>query len=204
MPWSVAAAAIVAGGAVYSSNKASKSAKEAAEASVEGQDEALQYQQSVEELPLAYRDASMGALGGEYGLTMDENGNVISDGSNINDRVMNSQMYTGALEQGENAIGRNASAIGRLRGGSTASELGFNAQSAYQNAYQNQLQGLGSFANQNLNTNSIAGTMAGIGNTQAAGITAGSQIQQQGYTNAANAIGAGLNAYGTNNQKPVV
>ena len=202
MPWAVAAAAVVAGGAIYSSNKSSKSIKEASEKAADSQTTALGYQQATEELPLAYRDAAMPQLGAEYGMTMDQDGNIISDGSTVGERAMSSPFYAGMLQAGESAIGRNASATGRLRGGAVPTELGANAQNAYMNAYNQQLQGLSSFANTPLNTNAIANTMAGIGGTIAQGDIAAAQAQQQGTQNAFNAIGSGLTAYGNRQTTP--
>lgn len=200
--WAVGAAAVSVVGNAYSSNKASKAAKEAAATQAEGQANALGYQQQVEELPLAYRDAAMGQMGGEYGLTFDNNGNIVSDGSTIGQRAMSSPFYQGALQQGESAIARNASATGRLRGGATPAALGGNAQNAFMAAYQQQLQGLNAFARTPLNTNAIAGSMSGIGVTNAQGQIASAQAQQQGIQNSANAIGAGLAAYGNRPQTP--
>ncbi len=181
---------------IWSAGKAAESAEDAARISAEASGDALAYQQEVEALPLAYRNAAMQGLGGEYGFTQDANGSVVSDGSTIEQRALSSPYYTGMLEQGEAAIGRNASATGRLRGGSTAADLGSNAQNAYMNAYNQQLEGLNAFTGTNLNTNAIANTMANIGGIQAQGITASSQATQQGYQNAIDGFTNGLNMFG--------
>ena len=188
-------AVLGAGASLYTAKRARESSERAVDQSVAGQEQSLQYQQEVEALPLAFRDAGMNSLGGEYGLTMDNNGNVISDGSTIQDRAMNSPFYTGALEAGEDAIGRYASANGRLRGGATPARLGRNAQNAFMQSYNNQLQGLSSFARSPLNTAGIANTMSGIGNTYAQGSIAQGQINQGMYGDLANAAGSGLRAF---------
>lgn len=197
MSW--VAVAVTAGGvagSIYSSNRAADASKDASRVAAESQDQALAYQQSVEELPLAFRDAGMGALGAQYGLDIDRRGNVTSDGSSIQERAMSSPLYTGALEAGESAIGRSASATGRLRGGATPAMLGQNAQNAYMTSYLDQLQGLGSFARTPLNTNAIAASMGGIGNTLAQGDIAAARAQQQGIQGATQALGSGLGLYG--------
>lgn len=204
MAWVAVGTAVVgAASSAYSSNKSAKATKDAAKKQTDAQGNALEYQQYTERLPLEYRDAGMKALGGEYGFTFDNEGNVISDGSTIGDRAKRSPFYTAMRSEGEDTIMRNASATGRLRGGATPSMLADNSQNAYLQAYNQQLQGLSSFAKTPLNTNAIAASMAGIGSTEAAGITAGAQAKQQGIQNAAGAIGSGLSMYGSYKQNQV-
>ena len=170
---------------------ADASEKAAAEAA-EGEQNALAYMQEREALPMAFRDAAYSAMAPQYGLTYDELGNVVSDGSTIEDRTLASPYYNTMLSQGESAIGRNASATGRLRGGATATDLGANAQNAYMGAYQQQLQGLNSFMYGPNNTQNIANSMSNIGNINAMGTTASAEARQAG---AGNIAGLALTAF---------
>lgn len=197
----VTAAVAVGAGTAYmskrSADKAARASQKGVDASVASQNRALDYQMEMEALPAAYRDAAMQGLGTEYGLTLDQNGNVIGDGTTITDRVLENPLYQNALTQGNQNVGRMASATGGLRSGASNNAFYRNAQDAFQNAYLQQLQGLSGFARTPLNTNGIAGTMTNIGNTQAQGAIAQGQIaqnEQQGYINA---LGMGLNAYNT-------
>jgi len=171
--------------------EASDAAKEASEAAADSEAAKLEYLKEREALPMAFRDAAMVGLGQEYGLTFDESGNMISDGTSLNDRALSSPFYQQQLQEGENAIGRSSSATGRLRGGATPTMLGANAQSAYTNAYNQQLQGLNSFAYGPSNTNKIADTMGNVGSILAQGQVAQAQAQQQGLGTAA---GLGMSA----------
>lgn len=178
-----------------SSDKASDSAERGTQLAVDSQNRALDYQMEQDRLPSQFRDAAMQSMGGEYGLTMDQDGNVISDGSTIHDRTMASPFYTGAIQAGNENAGRMASATGRVRGGALPMQLGQNASNAYQNAYNQQLQGLSGFARTPLNTNAIASGMQGIGNTQMMGNMAQGQIAQDRAMGITGSIGQGLNMY---------
>lgn len=177
-------------------SEAADATRDATKATTEWQNRALDYQMEQEKLPSQFRDAALTGLGYEYGLTLDEQGNIISDGSTIDQRVMDSPFYTQALEVGNENIAKTASATGGLRSGNSLDAFNRNAQNSYQNAYLQQLQGLGGLAGMPLNTNAIANTMIGIGQTQGEGHIAQGQIQQDKYQGYADTIGAGLSAYG--------
>ena len=196
--------AVVAGlgtaGTAYLSKEAADAtadaSRDATKATTEWQNRALDYQMEQEKLPSQFRDAALTGLGFEYGLTLDEQGNIISDGSTIDQRVMDSPFYTQALEVGNENIAKTASATGGLRSGSTLDAFYRNAQDSYQNAYLQQLQGLGGLAGMPLNTEAIANTMKEIGTTEGQGHIAQGQIKQDKYQGYADAIGIGLSAYG--------
>lgn len=175
-----------------SASGASDSAEEAAQVQAQSQREALDYLKQTEQLPQALRESALRGLGSEYGMNVDANGNVTSDGSSIMDRAQASPFYQTAVKQGEQSVLRNASATGGLRSGSTSENLAQVNQNALLSSYANQLSGLQGMAQLPSNANNIAGTMSGIGQTLGQGIVGGAQsaaAQQQANVN--NAMGAG-------------
>jgi hypothetical protein len=175
---------------------ASDVAKEASETAAEGEMAKLEYLKEREALPTAFRDAAMRGLGSEYGMTFDNEGNIIPGASTIEERALASPMYTGQLEAGEQAIGRAGSATGRLRGGATPTALGENAQNAYLNAYNQQLQGLNQFAyGGGNNANAIGQSISNVGGLLSQGQVASAQAQQQGMGNLAGLGSAALLAF---------
>lgn len=168
------------------------SAAEAAAIQANSQREALTYLQKTEQLPQILRESALRGLGNEYGMMSDANGNIVSDGSTIEQRAMASPMYQQAVKQGEQSVLRNASATGGLRSGTTSENLANVNQNAFLSSYANQLSGLQGMAQLPSNANNIAGTMSGIGQTLGQGIIGGAQsaaAQQQANVN--NAMGAG-------------
>lgn len=194
MTWGfVAVAAVNVVSGELAGRRASKDARRAADAQREGQQEALDYQIETERLPLAVRDASLTGLAGEYGITFDEEGNAISDGITPLQRAQESPLYSELVRSGEDAVGRAASATGRIRGGSTPAALADVNSRSLLSAYNQQLQGLQGLSGTQLNTNAIAGGFAGIGATNAQGFLAQGNINQQRIQNVGNAIGSGAN-----------
>lgn len=191
-------AAVAAGGA-YLSNKGSKAAGEAAgdaaDAAYAAEMAKLDYLKESEKIPRQYREGGLTALGENYGLVFDEDGNPIDQGS-IMDRAMASPFYRTAVEKGEQSILRNAAATGGLRSGNVQDAL-YDANTAALNlAYQDQLGGLNSLAfNIPSNTNAIGNAIAAPGMTQALGIQAQGQAQQAGYQGLANSLGSGFENY---------
>lgn len=155
-------------------------AEDAANIQAQAQREALAYLREREKLPQAFREGALTNLGSEYGLTLDQNGKIIPDGSSILQRAEASPFYSTAVRRGEEAVLRNASATGGLRSGNTNEALAEVNTNALLNAYNQQLSGLQGFANLPSNANNIASSMAGIGQTLAQG-----QIADANYQNAA-------------------
>lgn len=154
-------------------------AEDAANIQADAQREALAYLKQREKLPQAFREGALKDLGAEYGLTLDEKGNIISDGRSVLDRAEASPFYSTAVRRGEDAVLRNASATGGLRSGNTNEALAEVNTNALLNAYNQQLSGLQGFASLPSNANNIAASMAGIGQTMAQG-----QIAEANYQNA--------------------
>ena len=137
----------------------------AAQLTAGAQEESLAYLKEREALPQAYREAALKGLGGEYGFTLDQEGNVISDGRSIDQRVMSDPRYLNARDRGSEAIMREASMTGGMRSGNTQDAL-YRADAAlYDQAYGNQIQGMQGFANLPSNANQIASGISGIGRT---------------------------------------
>jgi hypothetical protein len=179
---------------------AAKEAQKAAGVAAKGQQNALAYQQQVEKLPLELRDKILPGLAGMYGVKGYENQAMdltgISEKSPIY-QAMLAQINQGLTEQ-QNATGAQASAGGFLRSGVMADALakqqaqaGVSRANALSSVYQNYLGGVTGLAGMPLNTQGIANTMAGIGQTQAQGITGAEQIRQAGYQNTQNTIMGG-------------
>lgn len=177
------------------------SAEDAARVQAGSQREALAYLQQTERLPQAYREGALNRLGSDYGFTLDASGRPVSDGTSISERAMESPFYTNAVQVGEEAVLRNASATGGLRSGNTNEALAQANQNAFLASYQNQLSGLQGMANLPSNANNIASNMSGIGQTQAAGIIGAANSaaaqQQTNMNNAGTAASIGLQAWET-------
>lgn len=189
-------AAIGALGSNIAGNKAANAAEDAAATQAAAQREALEYQKQVEKPVLDIRNQALPQLAGFYGIGEDTQQDIIN-------RVQSSPFYQANLEQMEEAIFRNQSATGGLRTGDTQSALATESSNLLQGLTNQQLQGMSAFAFPNLNTNAIAGRMAGIGQTQAQGMTAAAGAKQQGLGQALNAITQGITAYANQPQQPV-
>jgi hypothetical protein len=100
---------------------------------------------------------------------------------------------------GEEAILRGASATGGLRSGNVQENLARYStdlrNQALLTSYQDQLQGLRGLAGIPGQTENIAGVMGNIGQTQAAGIVAQGQIQQQQLQGISDIVGTGVGQY---------
>lgn len=175
--------------------------EDAARVQTESQKDALRYLQQTEKLPQAYREGSLQRLGEDYGFTLDASGTPVSDGSTISERAMASPFYTNAVQVGEEAVLRNASATGGLRSGNANEALAQANQNAFLASYQNQLSGLQGMAQLPSNANNIASNMSGIGQTQAAGIIGAANSaaaqQQANMNNLGTAASIGLSAWDT-------
>lgn len=182
-------------GDLFGGGDAGDSAIEASGIQAEYQQKALDYLKQQEAMPTAYREGALPALGGEYGLTMDQEGNIVSDGSTVSERALASPMYTTGRDVGERAIMRNAGMTGGLRSGNVSDALARANQDLYARSYQNQVQGLQGLAGMPSNANNIAQLTQGIGQTYAQGITGGAQSQQAGMGLGINSILQGVGMF---------
>lgn len=210
MSWGYVAVAYI-GLQAYGQYAASKSAKSAAEASERGagttaealmygadveakaQKEALEYLKEREALPRQFSEDALTKLGGLYGL---EGGK--GDQQKLIDEAISSPLYQsimGGLEAGEEAILRSASTTGGLRSGNVQEALyDYNTQlsnKALLESYNQQLQGLTGMAGLPTYAPQIAQGMAGIGATQAGGISRAGEVRGQGQIAAGQAQQAG-------------
>lgn len=195
MTAAITAAVVGVGGAIFAAKEGAEGAEEAAGISAAAQGESLAYLKEVEKLPRALREEALKGLGAQAGYTFDEQGNIISDQTTLEERALASPFYTGAVKAGEEGALRYGSATGGLRSGNTIDALADVNQNAYRQSYQNQqnimagLAGLPSYASD------IANVQTGIGETQAQGIMGASQAWQQGYQNIGDAISTGVSQY---------
>ena len=165
-----------------SAEDAARAATDAASIAAGSQREALDYLKEREAIPQQFREGALTQLGGLFGLEGGEGSQQM-----LIDQAMNSPLYNqlmGNQQFGEDAILRNASATGGLRSGNVQANLAdYNtrlANDALLNSYNQQLSGIQGLANLPSNANQIAGSIAGIGQTQAQGMTAGANAIQQG------------------------
>lgn len=202
MPWAIAGAAIAAGGAIYSANKQSSAAKDAANASNQASQNSINEQQrefNINQQNLApwlnTGKSALNVLAGMYGLNSGSPSTgatqTLFDGTKatpINGGIAGSQPdysaffqspdYQFALQQGQGALDRDAAARGTLySGGHTADAINFGQGLASQQ--------FGNFYNR------MAG-LAGVGQTTA------TNLGQQGMQMASN-IG-NLNMMNAGNQ----
>ena len=162
------------------SKAAAKGALKGSETAAAAQQASLDYLRQQEAVPSAFREAALGQLGAEYGLTMDQEGNIIQGGGSMIDRAQQSPLYQAILGAGDQAALRTAQATGGLRSGSAISSVAQNQQNALLQAYNQQLQGVQGLANLPSYAPQIAQQTAGIGQTLGMGQTAAGQATAQG------------------------
>lgn len=181
--------------------EAADAAIQSANIQAQAQREALGYLKETEKIPQQFREGALQQLGGLYGLEGGE-----GDQREFIRSARRSPLYRaiiGGQEAGEEAILRKASATGGLRSGNVQEALyDYNVQlqnKALLESYNQRLGGLQGLARLPSNVNAIAGQIAGIGQTQAQGITAAAQAEQtgsqQGMGNLLGIAKLGLSAY---------
>ena len=210
MPWGVAAAAVAAGGAIYSSNKAADASEKASQVQGGAEEQALAYLKQTEALPQHLRGQAMSQLGGLYGFQtpmfddygqpmMDEAGNPMYEESGDSlAQLKQTPMYQSVMAgvpASEEAILRHAGTTGGLRSGGVQQNLATNIQGLEQQALQQSMSGLQGFANLPSNANQIAQQQGQIGQTYGQGIMGSAQAQQAGYNNAMNSLMGGAQMY---------
>lgn len=157
MPWGYAAAALV--GAV-GSNYASNKTEDAARMQLEQEQASLDYQKEIQALPLQYRDEALESLGGFYGLGEGGQQDII-------DKAKASPFYAAELEQGRQGVGAGLSATGTLRGGYGPSTFRAQDMDVLNQAVDQQLQGLSSFAGTPIDTSGISQSYSNMGDISA-------------------------------------
>lgn len=159
---------------------AADAAREAAGTQAAGQQAGLDYLKETEAVPQALRQAGLQQLGGIAGLPGFEQ---YGSQQQLIDQAQTSPFFQSQLETGREATARLASGQGGFRGGSTASDIVGYEQNLLNQAYQQQLGGIQGLAGLPSAAPQIAQQYGQIGQTQAQGITAGAQAQQQAYGN---------------------
>jgi len=179
----VGSAVIGAGASIYAGNKASSAAKSAAKTQAASQTEALNYLKEVEALPRELREGALKKLGGLYGLEGGEGNQAdlikMAEESPLYKSLMGSKMA------GEESILRNQTMTGGLRSGNTQDALyRYNTEydaSALLESFNEQKAGLAGLSGLPSYATEIAGITTGVGQTQAAGITAAATADQAKY-----------------------
>lgn len=158
---------------------AQEAATNAANTAANAQTGALDYLKEREALPQSLRDQALTRLSGFYGISPDgtPTGQPAGFDSILQDPYIQSQIAS-RQGQSEEAILRTAGATGGLRSGNVIDALQKNAPNVQQQVINEYLQGLGGFAGLNNNDQNIAELMSRIGMTQAQGMTAGAQAEQ--------------------------
>jgi hypothetical protein len=158
----------------------------AANIAAASQREQLEYLKEINRLPQQYKEEALTKLAG---LQTGEGQQAMIE------QAEQSPYYKaimGGRQAGEDAILRNAAATGRLRSGNTqAAFYDYNTQlknKALAESYGQQVSGLQGLAGIGTNESDIGQIMSDIGMTQAQGITAGAQAQQQGAQNIMNTL----------------
>ena len=157
-------------GDITGANKAADASREASELSAGFQREALDYLKTSQAPLLEAQQFGLSGLMDYFG------GNQ----QGLIDQVQASPFYSSMVNQGEQALLRNAAATGGLRSGITQNALAQNSQNVLQGLVGQQLGGLQTLAGFQPNTAGVAQATGNIGNTLAQGITAGAQAQQAG------------------------
>lgn len=181
--------------------KAYEAGIQGAQISADAQREALDYLKQTEELPLELRDRFLPQLADIF--TGGEGQQEFIDSARASPLY---EAILGGREAGEQAILRNASATGGLRSGNVSGALtDYGSQlenRALLESYNQQLQGISGLANMPLNTNAIADTTAGIGQTLGQGLVGATQAQLQGdqanrqnVVNLLGGVASGLGGY---------
>ncbi len=159
--------------------KAAAATTEAAGVAAAAQGDALDYLKEREEIPQQFREEALLGLGGLYGL---EGGT--GSQQDLIDQARQSPLYSailGGRQAGEDAILRHRSMTGGLRGGGVQGDLTDYAMQlenrALLESYNQQVSGLAGLAGLPSNANQIAGMTAGIGQTEAYGITGAAQAR---------------------------
>lgn len=164
--------------------------KTAGDAAIEGaniaagyQEEALDYLKETQAPLLEAQQFGLGGLMDFYGGN--QQGTI--------DQVMASPFYNSMIEQGEEAVLRNAAATGGLRGGAVQPALAQNSQNVLQGLTQQHLSGLSQLSGYQPNTSAVAQQTSNIGQTYSQGTIAEANARQAGV---GNVVDLGLKAGG--------
>ena len=162
---------------------AANAATDAAQISANAQLQGLNYLKQQEALPTQFRNEALPMMAAAYGLPSDISGEQFMQSA------QNSPIYQaimGQRPQLEEAILRNQSATGALRGGATDQLLANNERMLQGQALGGVMQGIQGLAQTPTNATQIANMTGNIGNTYAQGITAAEQARQQASQNGMN------------------
>lgn len=163
----------------------SKDIQKGVDAQLKMQQEQLDYLKGVQQPVLDIRNKALPSLYGFYDPSNTQGQQQFVDSA------MQSPFYNQMIQQGEEAVLRNAAATGGLRSGTTSQNLARNSQNVLQGLVNQQLQGLGSFAQTPIDTSQVSNVLGQMGQTQAQGYQAQAQANQGALGNILG-LGTGL------------
>lgn len=188
----LAAAAVTAGGAIYSANKNAKAAKSAANsqdaAALAGIEEQSRQFDELKALLAPYVGAGTEALGAQKNLI--GLGGAGAQQAAI-DALQKSPEFTSILRSGENSILQNASATGGLRGGNVQAALAQFRPAVLADLINNQYARLGGITSIGQNAAAMQGNAGMATGSGIAGL-----LQQQGAARAGASLASGSAASG--------
>ncbi len=161
-------------GDITGANDAADASREASAQNLAFQQQGLDYLKEVQQPVLDIRNQALPALYGFYDPTNP------SGQADFVQGVQQSPFYESMIQQGEEAVLRNQAATGGLRSGTTQQNLARNSQGVLQGLVNQQLQGLGSFAQTPINAGQIANQYGQMGQAAAQGALGAAQAQQAG------------------------
>lgn len=161
-------------GTTKAADKAAGAITAGEEAALGFQREAFDYAKGVQQPVLDIRNQALPQLYGFYDPSNPQGQQQFID------QAKASPFYQSQIAAGEEAVARNAAAGfgGGLRGGNINQALAQNSQNVLRNAVNQQLQGLGGFAQTPINTSSVTNQLNQMGQTTAQGNIARGQAYQ--------------------------
>lgn len=188
----ITGAAIAAGAAAYSANRQSSAAKDAARAQQRGADAATAEQRRQFDLSMEMTAPRRAIEGNALNLLARMTGVPTAEGGTAEpadySAFYDSPDYQFALQQGEQATLRNASALGNVRSGNTLAALTQYGQGLASQQFGNYISRLSALANGGA-TQQAANAAIGLGDRVAGNITAGANARASGIAGSANAWG---------------
>lgn len=160
--------------ALFGTGDAIDAQREAAQVNQEYLDKSLDYQKEVQQPVLDLRNQALPQLYGFYDPTNSQGQQQFID------QAQSSPFYKSMINQGEEAVARNAAATGNLRSGSANLALAQNSQNVLQNLVNQNLSGLSSFAQTPINTSGISNTYQNMGTNAGNSLIQQAQTRQDG------------------------
>ena len=191
MPWGVAAAAVAAGGAIASADASRSAADKASDASLQGAQSQIQFQQKALDQATSLNAPYVQAGGQALGQL--QNYLNPNSGAAANFNPANIPGLNFAMQQGSQAVENSGAARGTQLSGNTLQSLqGYSQGLASQgfNQYLSQLAGVAGMGQASANNTAIAGgnLLTSMGQASNSGITGAGAAQAAGGVGQSNAF----------------